>query len=86
MVISEKELKVVKVTSVLVASILSGYGINGLQKNDTLKTIVETQRKTDDKQNELIQVLNDRSLRNDERQKAIFKILEEIKNDLKRKN
>ncbi len=86
MVISEKELKVVKVTSVLVASILSGYGINGLQKNDTLKTIVETQRKTDDKQNELIQVLNDRSLRNDERQKAIFKILEEIKNDLKRNN
>ena len=76
----------VKVVSVLVASLLSGYGINGFQKNDTIKTIVETQKKTDDKQNELIQILNDRSLRNDERQKAIFKILEEIKKDLKGKN
>ncbi len=86
MVVSEKEVKMIKLGAGLVISLFGGYGISGFQQNDTLKTYVESQKLTDEKQNELIKVLNDRSLRNDERQKAIFVILKEIKEELKRKN
>jgi|TARA_Y100000310_G_scaffold277423_1_gene295148 hypothetical protein len=85
-VVSEKEVKMIKLGAGLVISLFGGYGISGFQQNDTLKTYVESQKLTDEKQNELIKVLNDRSLRNDERQKAIFVILKEIKEELKRKN
>ena len=86
MVVSEKEVKMIKLGAGLVISLFGGYGISGFQQNDTLKTYVESQKLTDEKQNEIIKVLNDRSLRNDERQKAIFVILKEIKEELKRKN